>query len=114
MNIKQFIKDHKKKIIIGAAIASATIIAIWATKHPKAADVVLPELFPNSYLPKPDWDGFDIDMHWTENGIQNMILTTFAYRLGELGEHLIDDILTQANPDIPVDIVVSYSASHLV
>lgn len=114
MNIKQFFKNHKKKIIIGAVIASATVISILATKYPKTAEVILPKLFNNTDLPKPDWEGFEINEHWTENGVQNMILSTFAYRLGEFGEHLMDDILTQANPDIPIEMIISYSANHLV
>lgn len=119
MEIKKFAKDHKKELIIAGVVlgvTAITIIAIKAKKDPtKELSEILKGLAERALrvkdLPKPSWEGMDIFEHWTENEVQNMILTCHVYDLGPLGEHLMNDMLTQANPDIPIEMVLSYGSS---
>ncbi len=119
MEIKKFAKGHKKELIIAGVvlgITAITIIAIKAKKDPtKELNEILKGLAERALrvkdLPKPSWEGMEIFEHWTENEVQNMILSCHVCDLGNLGEHLMNDILTQANPDIPIEMVLSYGSS---
>lgn len=122
MEIKKFIKDHKTEIIIGGVIVTGVAATILAIKFGKGkmptvdTSKILEEItkaipnFAKNDLPKPTWEHFQIIEHWTEGGVNNMIITGFAPWMGELGEHLINDSLTWANPDIPVEMVLTYAS----
>ena len=119
MKIKQFAKDHKKELIVTGIVIGAAAIAIIAIKAKKDPTKELNEILKGlaeralrvKDLPKPSWEGMEIFEHWTENEVQNMILTCHVCDLGPLGEHLMNDMLTQANPDIPIEMVLSYGSS---
>lgn len=121
MNSKQFAKDHKKELIIAgvvAGVAVVTVITIKLKKNPLknlTADDISKLLSENVFhvkdLPKPSWDGVEIIEHWNEMGAQNMILNCHVCDLGKLGENLMNDLLTQANPDIPIEMILSYGSS---
>ncbi len=123
MEIKKFIKEHKTEIIIGGAIVTGVAATVLAIKFGKCkvstvdASKILKEVtkaipnFAKNDLPIPQWEGFEIIEHWTENGVQNMILNCHVCDLGPLGEHLMSDMLTQANPDIPIEMILSYGSA---
>lgn len=102
MKIKQFIKKHKKQIaIIGGVSIGVAIFAMYKRFSTKDIEI-------------PKWEGFDIDLHFadsTDNGVRYMRLNAPAWKLGELGDHLINDELTWANADIPVDIIIGYCSN---
>ena len=123
MEVKSFIKAHKTKIIIGGIIVTGVVATIFAIKFGKGkmptvnTSKILEEItkaipnFAKNDLPIPHWEGFEISEHWTENEVQNMILSCHVCDLGTLGEHLMGDMLTQANPDIPIEMILSYGSS---
>lgn len=122
MEIRKFIKDHKTEIIIGGVIVTGVAATILAIKFGKckapsvdASKILemakaIPNFANKNDLAKPNWEHFQIIEHWTEDGVNNMIITGFAPWMGELGEHLINDSLTWANPDIPVEMVLTYAS----
>ena len=111
--IKKFWEENKVKII---AVGSGTIAivggALWIkSKNVSALETAekitshLPNLVKND-LPVPKWDGVEVFNHWFEDDyIRNMILSCPAYKMGELGDKLID---LGANPDISIEMVLSY------
>ena len=122
MEIKKFIANHKKEIIIGGVVitgVAATILAIKlgkgkvptvdTSKVMEQAMKAMPNFMKND-LAKPTWDHFEVIEHWFEGGANNMIITGYAPWMGELGEHLINDPLTWANPDIPIEMVITYGS----
>ena len=123
MEIKKFIKDHKKEFIVtGVVVAGVTltVIALKRKKDPawqlqKICEMIseLPPSIKHD-LTIPNWNGMEIFEHWTEDHVQNMILKCHVTQLGELGEHLLDDFATQCNPDIPVELVLTYCNSAVV
>lgn len=122
MDIKKFAKDHKKELIIGGVVitvAAGSVVA-WKLFKGKVLDITkdyIPKLFAvaktamNNDLPKPTWDGIEVLEHWNEGLYQNMILNCHPYDLGKLGDLLINDLATQANADLPVEIILSYGSS---
>lgn len=123
MEVKKFVKDHKKGLIIGGVVVGtvAGFIILWKVfkvKNPKKAAEIASNTFKvfefgiGKDLPKPLWEGMEIIEHWSESdGAQNMILNCHVCQLGELGEHLMNDMVTQANPDIPIEMILSYGSS---
>lgn len=122
MSIKKFAKDHKKELIIGGVVitVAAGSVVVWKLLKGKVPNIpkdYIPKLFAvaktamNNDLPKPTWDGIEVLEHWNEGLYQNMILNCHTYDLGKLGENLMNDLVTQANADLPVEIILSYGSS---
>ena len=120
MEIKKFIKDHKKEFIVTGVVVAGVTLTVIALKKAKTPTKELQKIcekiaaLPPRDLTIPDWNGMEIFEHWTEDHVQNMILKCHVTQLGELGEHLLDDFATQCNPDIPVELVLTYCNSAVV
>ena len=121
MDLKKFAKDHKKELIIGGVAVvgiTATVILLKHKKDPvKELDAIC-RMIKNNMLDNglgiPNWEGIQVLEHWNEDGIQNMILKCHVCDLGKLGENMMNDMLTQCNPDIPIEMVLTYCNSAVV
>lgn len=111
--IKKFWEENKIKIIaVGSGLAAVGGGVLWFKLTKKSALEVaaeatshLPNLVKND-LPIPKWDGIEVFNHWFEDDyVRNMILSIPAYKMGEFGDKLID---LGANPDVPIEMVLSY------
>lgn len=124
MNIKEFVKENKKKLMITGATIVGGVGVYCAIKHygkVKAPDIDYTQLSEDVVkassgifsktpdLPKPNWGiRFIVDEHWKNTEYTNMmILDTFAPDLGDLGKNLMNDF--NVNPDIPISLIMEYS-----
>lgn len=121
MELRKFVKDHKKELIIGGVVVvgvAATVFAIKRKRSPaKDMDAIcgmIKETMQNNNLGIPNWEGMEIFEHWNEGGFQNMILKCHVCDLGKLGENMMNDMLTQCNPDVPIEMVLTYCNSAVV
>lgn len=121
MDIKTFAEKHKTELIIGGVVVvgvAATVFAIKRKRSPvKDLDKIaatIKESMLNNNLGIPNWEGMEIFEHWNEGGFQNMILKCHVCDLGKLGENMMNDMLTQCNPDVPIEMVLTYCNSAVV
>ena len=114
MNIKEFCKKHKKKLLIaGGVVVTGTLLCIIGKnggfkKNPcvvtkavlnamKETDIQIPEV------------GKDLGVYeyfQEEPFLRGMFIETYAWKLGDLGKALIDNF--EANPDCPIAITLEY------
>jgi len=105
--IKKFCKDNKAAIIM-SVIGGSVAIGTWAywIHSLNQRNVSVAQSVPD--LPIPDWGShYDIQEHWKVCGDEGcvMVLDTFLPYLGDFGEKMIENF---ANPDIPVNIIMTY------
>ena len=81
MDLRKFMNDHKKELVIGGVVVvgvAATIFAIKRKRSPaKDLDAIcgmIKETMQNNNLGIPNWEGMEIFEHWNEGDFQNMIL----------------------------------------
>ena len=115
MAFKEFVKKNKKKLIIigGTVVTAAT--AYLLIKHGKAPEHLMElgedlkvTLGSGKDIPIPEigkdlgiYEYFQEDKH-----LRCMFTETFAWKLGDLGQALIDEF--EANPDLPMAITLEY------
>ena len=77
-SIKNFVKEHKKEVVIGgAAVLTASCILIaWKAKTPKTTEVKLP--LTATFLPNKEYDTVDLFIGKGENRSH-----VWAFNLGE-------------------------------
>lgn len=111
--IKEFVVKNKKEIlIVGGSIIVIGIGVFAIIKFKKngleianKVTASLPNLVKND-LPLPDWKGVTVYNHWFEdNYSRNIILNAPVWELGNLGDNLVK---LGANPDIPIEMILSY------
>jgi len=110
--VTKWFGQHKKEIIIGGIALIAGIGGGYyfsqKTVNKQQINLVVSR-YVNNELPKPDWGiHYDIQEHWMDSNTccPMMILDTYLPCLGELGEKLMNEC--NANPDIPVGIIMTY------
>ena len=112
MKFKKFVKDHKTELAIAGTVVAAAAVgfAIYKSKS-KTTSVRMLDRFS---LPKPEWEGFEIDKHWMDADCNILIASTHICNLGELGNLLMNDSITSANPDIPVELAIVYGSDNFI
>lgn len=99
MEIKKFIKDHKKELIIGGLVVAGVATAVYVVKTKKAPPVQTGEDFHaivNTML-----------NNWDDIGVTQMITgAAHVENLGELGQHMIAN--NNADPNDVIQFVIAH------
>ena len=102
MEIKKFVKDHKKELIIGGLVIAGVATAVYVVKTKKAPPAV----------PAPTGEDFHAIVNtmlnnWDEVGVTQMITgAAHVENLGEIGQHLIAN--NNASPDDVIQFVIAH------
>lgn len=111
--VKNWIKKHKKHLIIGGSIAVGAAALYFISKNSdvgklksemaqsilyKAEDITIPDAAKDLGV---------YEYFQEEPFTRCLMLETFPWKLGDLGNLLIDNL--EANPDCPVAITLEYA-----
>lgn len=101
--IKEFVKSHKKKIVLTTGIGvSAIVISTVLAKQKRKEIAVFPEAKDLGDIPIPkDFAVGEITDLWNEGGFVNAILKNInSHELGKLGEELVSKGIIRDDADI--------------
>ena len=107
-------KKHKKKLLIaGGVVATGIIVYIlgknsdaWKVKDEMAKAILNADSVTDIQIPEVGKELGVYEYFQEEPFLRGMFIDTYAWKLGDLGQALIDNF--EANPDCPIGITLEY------
>lgn len=115
---KDFVKKHKKKLLIAGGVVMAGVVFYFTGKNEgvqrtlfKAQEGVVNALKETDLqIPEVGKELGVYEYFQEEPFLRGMFVETYAWKLGDLGNMLINQC--DANPDCPINVVLEYVSNE--